>query len=427
MSQWIHIRGARVVDPATGSDEVRDVFLQDGRLVPVPGRIPSGTKEVAADGLVLAPGLMDLHVHFREPGGEDAETVSTGSTAAARGGFSTVVTMPNTRPPVDSAERVRTQLDLAARCGRVRVLPAGCITLERKGRALADLARMKAAGAVAFTDDGSTVSDSGLMRDACIEARRLGVPIMDHALDPELAGDGVVRESGKSRKLRLAGMPARAEYMVVERDVALARETGARLHVQHVSCAESVEMIREARESNLPVSCEATPHHLWFSVDDIPGDDANFKMNPPLGTPDDVEALRQGVVDGSISAFATDHAPHTASAKAGGMAKAPFGVIGLETAVGVTFTLLVKSGRMSLMNWLRRWTVGPAEVLGIPPPSLADGSRGDVVLLAPDDEWTVNASTFAGKSRNSPYGGLRLSGRVVRTFSNGIETFAAGS
>jgi dihydroorotase len=418
-----YIRGARVVDPASGRDSEGDLFIRDGHLAPLPAQLPAGTQVLEASGLVAAPGFIDLHVHLREPGNEAAETVETGCRAAARGGFTTVVAMPNTTPPLDSPSHVLALLRRAQACGLVRVLPAPCITRERSGRELADLEALTRHGAMAFTDDGSTVASDALMAAALRAAADLHRPIMDHALDHTLAGPGVMHEGACSRALGLPGIPSEAETHVVERDIRLSRETGGAVHIQHLSAAGSVTLLREARRLGLPVSAEVTPHHLAFTDADVrTGEADRLKMNPPVRSEADRQALLDAVVAGTISCLATDHAPHTAAAKARGFLNAPFGVVGLETAVGVTYTLLVKAGRMRLADWIARWTLGPARVLGLPAPTLAPGAAADVVLLDLDTEWVVRPEAFASKSRNTPFGGWRLTGRAVHTFCGGRHT-----
>jgi dihydroorotase len=421
MSDATLIRNARVMDPANGRDSIADLGIVNGRIADPAALRNRALVEIDASGLVAVPGLIDLHVHFREPGDPQAETVASGSRAAARGGFTTVVAMPNTAPPIDTAERVREQQALARAAGLVRVLSSGCLTRERQGRVLADMADMAAAGAAAFTDDGAVVPDRALMKKAMRHAAALRLPVMDHALDPELAGNGVMHDGEAACRLKLPGIPSAAETAMVERDIALCRETGCAIHIQHVSAAASVDRIREARRLGLPVSGEATPHHLLLCDTDIPGDDANFKMNPPLRTAEDREALLNAVADGALQAFATDHAPHTAVAKSQGMRDAPFGVIGLETAVPVTYTACVLSGRMSLMEWIRRWTTGPAAILRMPPPSLAPGQPADLTLLSLDMPFTVGKSRFASRSSNCPFLGMTLTGRAVKTFFSGFD------
>jgi len=404
-------------------DEIGDLFITDGTITPLPESPPSGAQEIDATGFVVVPGLIDLHVHFREPGDEPAETIESGSKAAARGGFTTVVTMPNTSPAIDNVEMVQLVRSRSEAVDLVRVLPSGCITKERRGLELAGFAAMAKAGAVAFTDDGSTVSDEKLMALAASRAKTVGLPIMDHALDPAVAGNGVMHEGERSAELDLPGIPSSAESEIVRRDIILAVRTGCRIHIQHVSCAESVDRIRQAKRAGVPVSGEATPHHLALTDLDVTGTDANMKMSPPLRAESDRQSIYAAVVDGTLEVLATDHAPHLEEEKEKGFISAPFGVVGLETAVGVTYSLLVKSGAMSVMDWLRRWTIGPAKVLGIMPPSLAVGEPADITILDLDSSWIVRSKTFLSKSRNTPFEGRKLVGRSVLTLHHGMLTW----
>ena len=425
MSQRWVIRNARIIDPVTRREETRDVCIENGMIVPCAGRARGQIREIDAGGLAAVPGLVDLHVHFREPGDEEAETVASGSMAAAKGGFTCVVTMPNTSPPVDSPETVERALSCAAASGRVRVLPSGCITKGRRGTEVCELRGMAAAGAVAFTDDGSTVPDASVMRQAMGLAKGIGRPVMDHALDSRAAGQGVMHACEEADRLGLPGIASSAESQIVARDIRLCEQTGCRVHIQHVSCAESVELIRAARARGLPVSGEATPHHLALTVRDVSGRDADFKMNPPLRMETDRQSLLAAVADGTLQALATDHAPHRQADKAKGFAEAPFGVIGLETAVGVSYSLLVKGGLMSELDWVSRWTVGPAAVLGLAPPSLEPGSPADITLLDLETEWVVDPRSFVSKARNTPFGGRRLTGQAVRTLCRGATVWNA--
>jgi len=413
------IRSARLLDPAAGTETTADLYIENGL---VRGNTsPRGANVIDIDGrgFFLAPGLTDLHVHFREPGNDAAETIATGAAAAARGGFVRVVTMPNTSPPVDTADMVRNAIRLADEAGTIHILPAGCLTRGRKGTATADIRAMAAAGAVAFTDDGSTVSDRAVMQEAMLLAHESGKPVFDHALDPTIARNGVVIDGTAAKRLGLPGIPPEAETAIVERDIELAAQTGCHVHIQHLFTAAALLLLGEARKQGVPVSGEATPHHLALCDKDIPGNDANYKMNPPLGRPKDRDALRRAVRDGTVEVFATDHAPHTASRKADGMLSAPFGVIGLETAVGITFNL-VKEGTIDRLTWLRGWTTGPAQILGLPAPSLAPGAPANLTLLDLDSEWVVDSGHFASKSRNTPFNGRKLTGRAVLTMVDGM-------
>ena len=419
MNKPIYIRGGRLIDPSANTNEVRDLFIKDGVIAETPAAIPPEAEVIDANGLVVVPGFIDVHVHLREPGGEDAETIETGSRAAARGGFTTIVAMPNTKPPLDTPEFVAQVKRRGEEIGLVRVIPSACITAGRDGRDVADLKALAGAGAGVFTDDGSTVSSDETMKRAMTLAAALNMPIMDHAQDREMEKDGVMHEGEFSKHWNLPGILSEAEARIIRRDIDLARRTGCAVHIQHVSTKEGVTLIREARKRGLRVSGELTPHHLALTDADVKADDANFKMNPPLRSVADREALVRGIVDGSLQAFATDHAPHTAAAKARGFLQAPFGIVGLETAVGVTFTELVATGLMDLGTWVHRWTAGPARVLGLPDPSLKPGAPASIALLDVGSKWTVCAGKFASKSRNTPFEGRELTGRAVRTIYRG--------
>lgn len=420
------LRGGLVVDPLTGLESMETLWISDGRVSRRGDAGSQGWMEVDARGLVIVPGLIDIHVHFREPGNDEAETIASGSMAAARGGFTSVVTMPNTAPPVDTAARIQLVLRKAEEAGKVRILPSGCISKDRSGKHVADLESLAIAGAAAFTDDGSTVPDPELMRAAMLRARVLGRTVMDHALEAHRSHKGVMHEGERSSALGLPGIPSQAEYEIVQRDIELSAQTGCPTHIQHVSCREAVEMIRDARARGFPVTGEVTPHHLALTDADIPAVEcAEFKMAPPLRSAGDRAALLDGVVDGTLQALATDHAPHRAADKARGFAAAPFGVVGLETAVGVTYTCLVRSGRMSRLEWLRRWTTGPAAVLGMQIEGFAEGARADLAVLDLDSEWVVDSKDFISRSRNTPFERWRLVGQSVYTFCNGQLTWNA--
>ncbi len=421
MSEALYIRGARHL----GAEAPEPLCIRDGRLVEAPPAPPPDARVIEADGLFAVPALIDLHVHLREPGDEAAETVTSGTRAAAAGGFGRVVCMPNTRPPLDRPELVRATIARAAEAGFAQVLPAACLTRDRAGGEPADLAALAEAGATAFTDDGSTVADDATMRAAMTAAARLGRPVFDHAQDPAAERSGVLHEGAASRRLGLPGIPAEAEVRVVARDLALARETGCALHIQHLSTAGAVALLREARAAGLPVTAEATPHHLAFCDEDIPAGDTNYKMNPPLRSAADREALLEAVADGTIACLATDHAPHTAAAKARGFREAPFGVVGLETAVGATWTALVRAGRLRPEDWLRRWTEGPARVLGLPPPELAPGAPADLALLDLETPWTVDPARFLSRSRNTCFAGRTLVGQCRLTVRAGRVAWRA--
>jgi dihydroorotase len=374
--------------------------------------------------MTIVPGLTDIHTHFREPGNEAAETILSGSMSAARGGFTRVVTMPNTNPPADSPVSIKRIIDEARRTRLLHILPAACITKNRAGMELSDFSALVSAGAIAFSDDGSTVENPELMKEAMAMAEKMCVPILDHALSANLAGNGVIRHGELSARARLPGIVPEAETEIVARDIDLSGKTGCRIHIQHLSTAASVELIRNAKRKIKTISAEATPHHIALTVDDIDPGNGLFKVNPPLGSAHDRESLINGLVDGTIDALATDHAPHTCTSKSGGFIKAPFGVIGLETAVGVTYTILVKTAKMNEIEWLRKWTTGPCKIIGINPPSLAPGSPADITMLDLDTPWKVDASSFLSKSRNTPFEGKTLVGRALLTMLGGRTTWS---
>ena len=357
-----------------------------------------------SDRYLRFPGFIDVHVHFRDPGVPEAETRATGAAAAAAGGFTRVVTMPNTTPAGDNAAWIREQIeDISLPC---LIAPSACITKGRAGREVADLEALAEAGAVAFTDDGSFVSDAKVMEAAMFRAAKLGIPVMQHAVVPELLGPGVMRDCAVARKFGLPVMPPEAETEAVKRDISLVRTTGCHLHVQHISCAGTVDLIRAAIREGLPVSGEATPHHLLLSAEDIPDNDANWKMAPPLGSPEDRAAIREAVKDGTLALFATDHAPHPASKKAGGFLGTASGIIGLETAVAVTWRVMVEEEGMEPSEWARRWTEGPAKLIGVEP-------IGETAIDL-EANRTVDPSTFCSKSRNQPYTGMRFTAWPTR-------------
>ena len=398
-------QNVRVLDPAQQRDETADLFVNaDGLIAPVPKDLPANTRRFHGPGLAVCPGLWDLHAHFREPGNTAAETLATGAAAAAAGGFTRVVTMPNTDPPCDTPALVAKQINTAL---PVKIFPSACVTQGRTGKRVADLEALSAAGAIAFTDDGNMVSDPAIMREALLRAKALNRVIMDHAVLP---GAGVAYAGPAQNKFAWQEFYAATEVEAVRQNLALANETDGRLHFQHLSCGETLKLL-----SNSNTTCEVTPHHLWFSSHDIPGDDTNFKMNPPLGTPADRDALIEAVLCGKVTCLATDHAPHTAASKSKPFAEASFGVIGLETAVAATWTQLVVRHGLAPLQWVALWTLGPALVLGLPPPSLREGEPADLVLLDLEFSHTVQPEKFCSLSRNTPFAGQTLTGRVVLT------------
>jgi dihydroorotase len=408
------------LDPVSGRRGAGTVWVRAGRLsFNPPPDAPAQGWTLDGRGRWLAPGLIDAHVHLREPGNEAAETIATGTRAAAAGGFTTIVCMPNTRPPLDTPDAVRYQIDRAREAGCCRVRPSACLTLGRAGETVAPIEALAEAGAQVFTDDGCTVMADEVMREAMHRARAIDRAVMDHAQDSFAEARGCMHEGQVSARFGVPGIPSAAEAEIIERDIRLARETGCRLHIQHLSSCEGAEAVRRAREEGLPVTAEVTPHHLVLCDEAMPGPDPDWKMNPPLRSPADRGALERALLDGIVTCLATDHAPHTAAAKARGFQEAPFGVIGLETAVGVTYSHLVASGKMSFLDWLRAWTTGPAAMLGLPPPALAEGAPADLVLLDLDAKWVLQPEDLKGRSANTPFLGRSMQGRAVATVVDG--------
>jgi dihydroorotase len=421
----ILIRGGRVLDPSRNIDGVADLLLSDGR-VEASGRslgAPDGTLVLDARGMVVAPGLIDLHVHLREPGQEDIETVATGAMAAAAGGFSAVCAMPNTDPVTDNQAAVGFIVSQAQRAGKARVYPIGAISLGQKGQQLAEFGELVGAGAVAVSDDGKPVVSSHLMRTALEYARTFGIPVADHCEDPTLAEGGAMHEGLVATRLGLKGVPAAAEEIMVARDILLAELTGGHVHLCHMSTRGSVELIRRAKEKGIRVTAEACPHHFTLTHEACEGYNTNAKMNPPLREPEDREAIRQGLRDGIIDVICTDHAPHHYDAKEREFDDAPNGIIGLETALGLAITELVESGILTLPQLVDRLSVAPARIFNLPGGSLAPGGPADVVVLDPAARWVVDPEAFFSKSRNTPFGGRQLVGRAEVTIVRGQVVF----
>lgn len=421
------IKNGRIIDPATGRDEISDLFIKNGMISKLTSDIDNSIPTINATGLIVAPGLIDMHVHFRDPGQPDAETNASGSAAAAKGGFVKVVTMPNTTPATDNADIISNIIKAGKTAGLVEILPSGCISINRTGLDIADLIEMHNAGAIAFTDDGSTVSDEDLLTKAMKLAKDLNCLIMDHALDRKLAGNGVINEGAISTRLNLPGIPVQAEVEAVKRNIRVARATGAKIHIQHIFGGETVELIAKAQQEGVPVSAEATPHHIALTDEDIDPDNSNYKMNPPLGSANDQKLIIEGLCNGTIEALATDHAPHLTKYKEQNFRNAPFGIIGLETAVGITYSTLVKSKRMSTNKWLELWTTGPARLLNLPEPKLTVGEPANIVILNLNKEWKIKPNKFLSKSRNTPFAEMQTTGYAEYTFLNGKITWSKTS
>lgn len=420
------IVGGRVIDPASGHDGVADVLIVDGCVERVGRGAAAGLPDdsvVHAEGLIVAPGFVDLHVHLREPGREDEETVETGSAAGVRGGFTTVCCMPNTEPAIADQETVRFVVD-RARAALGKVHPIGAITKDRKGEALAEIAEMVSAGAVAFSDDGAPVANAGLLRRAMEYARMFDVTLISHAETPDLSRDGVMHEGVVSAKLGLRGMPAISEEICVARDIALSRLTGCHLHIAHVSTADSVGLVRAAKANGVRVTAEVTPHHLILTDDLIARDfDPLLKVNPPLRTQRHVDALRQGLLDGSINCIATDHAPHAEQEKDGEFDQASFGMTGLETALGVCHRALIETGLCDWPFLVDCMTRRAAAVFGLKAGQIAPGAEADIVCFDPNAQWQVTVQTLASKSKNSPFLGWTLTGVIRTTLVDGRPVY----
>ena len=420
----LHITNARVIDPASKRDASGELFVRDGVFVARPSAADlKKAKKVDASGLVAAPGLVDIHVHLREPGQTHKETIETGTRAAAAGGFTSVVCMPNTAPVADSAGTIQLIKDSAARSACIRVYPTGCITVGMKGQALAPIGSLKRAGVVAITDDGDCVQSNELMRRACEYAKMFNLPIMDHCQDHSMTIGAVMNEGAMSLKLGLKGWPNAAEDLIVARNCILSEYTGAHIHMQHVSSRASVDILRRAKARGVKVSGEATPHHIALTDDSVATYDTHFKMNPPLRTEEDRLAIIAGLKDGTLDILATDHAPHTPDEKDREFDLAPNGILGLETALAVTLDILVRKNKFKLSTVVDLWTRKPAELLGLPAGTLAEGAHADLVLFDPDAEWTYATKKGFSKSANSPWSGQKLRGQVKATYVSGRLVF----
>jgi dihydroorotase len=425
------LKGARVVDPASAVDGARDILIEDGRIALVDVSIPPGeaghTRVVdLGPSLVVCPGFIDMHVHLREPGYEHKETVATGAAAAIAGGFTAVACMPNTNPVNDSASVTRFILKQAAEAGLARVYPIGAVSKNSDGRELAEMADMRDAGCVAFSDDGRPVATALLMRRALEYAGMLGMPVIDHCEDKTLVGEGVAHEGFNASQLGLRGIPSAAEDVMVERDIVLAAMTGGHAHIAHLSTAGALQAVRAAKARGVHVTCEVAPHHFTLSDERLLAPvayDTNLKMNPPLRHASDRDALVEGLRDGSVDAIATDHAPHHADDKKVEFDRASFGIVGLETAVSLSLDRLVHAGIISLTRMVELLSANPARILGVPGGRIRAGDGADLTILAPELTATVSAAAFRSKSRNTPYDGWQLRGGVAATIVGGRVLF----
>jgi dihydroorotase len=421
------LRGGRIVDPSQGLDAVGDVLLRDGRVAACGGSLatPDGADVIDVTGLVVAPGLIDVHIHLREPGREDVETVATGAHSAVAGGFTAVCAMPNTKPVTDNQAVVGFVKRQGEAAGYARVYPYGAISVGQKGETLAEFAEMVQAGAVAFSDDGKPVESAQLMRTALEYARSFNVPIAEHCEDMTLARGGSMNEGYMSAKLGLKGIPAEAEEIYVIRDILLAKRTGGHIHLCHLSTKGSVELVRWGKERGINVTAEVCSHHISLTEAAVDGYNTNAKMNPPLRTAEDVEALQQGLADGTIDLLVTDHAPHHYDEKEREFADAPNGIVGLETALGVNCTWLLHRGVMTLPQLIDAMSCKPARVFHLPGGTLATGHPADVTVFDPDARWTVEPARFRSKGRNTPYGGHELVGQARLTLVGGRVVYRA--
>ena len=418
------LKGGRVVDPANGRDGMFDVLVEDGRVTRVGRDLPVNGAEVfeIGRGWIVAPGLIDIHVHLREPGQEHKETIATGTASAVAGGFTAVACMPNTEPVNDHAGITEFIVKKANEARLARVYPIGAVSRESKGELLCELGEQKAAGCVAFSDDGKPVATALLMRRALEYAGMLGVPIVDHCEDPSLKGDGVAHEGPQAAALGLRGIPGVAESLMVERDVSLAELTGSHVHIAHMSARQSLRAVRAGKERGARVTCEVTPHHFTLTDDALAAPipyDTNVKMNPPLREAADRDAMIEGLADGTIDVIATDHAPHHTDEKLVEFDRAPFGIVGLETAVPLVFEQLVHTGRIGIARAIELLSANPARVLALPGGTLAEGAAADLTVLAPDLRVTISAAALRSRSKNTPFDGWQLRGGVVATIVGG--------
>lgn len=421
------IKGGRVVNPANGKDEIVDVLIEKGKIVSIGKNIPAGeARVVEAEGKIVVPGLVDMHVHLREPGREDKETILTGTRAAARGGFTSVACMPNTEPVIDNQGTVKFIYSQAAKTGLVSVFPVGAITKGLKGEELSEIGELKEAGVVAVSDDGKSVKSSEVMRRALEYAKMFDLAVIAHCEDEKLKGKGVMNEGYVSTFLGLDGIPAASEEVIVARDLKLAEISGGIIHIAHITTAHAVDMVRQARSRGVKVTCETAPHYFSLTDEAVKSFDPNTKMNPPLRTAADVEAIKEGLKDGTIDVIATDHAPHTIVEKEVEYNLAPFGIVGLETALALVLTKLVKEKILTLSQALAKMTTNPAGILNLEKGDLTVGADADITVIDLDKEVTVKSEEFESMSKNSPFIGWKLKGAAVMTIVKGKVVMEGG-
>ena len=417
----ILIKGGRVIDPGNKIDDILDILIADSKISKVSKSIkPEGARVLDASGKIIIPGLVDMHVHLREPGREDKETIYTATMAALHGGVTTVLAMPNTDPAIDSLDSVEILKTAISKSAQAEVLICVAITTGRKGRELVDMAMLKEEGAVAFSDDGSSVDSNEIMLAALRSAKKAGLPIICHSEDKALSNFGVVNLGFTSTRLGLKGISKESEYKRVARDIDLAAQSGAAVHIAHVSCKESVGIIARAKKTGIRVTCETAPHYFTFSEDAVLGYDTNFKMNPPLRSKEDVEAIKEGLASGIIDVIASDHAPHTENEKEIEFERAEFGVVGLETELAAAVTALVDTGILDWLGLAEKMSLNPARILGIDKGSLGTGMDADIAIIEPGQKWQVSKGLLLSKSKNSSFIGKELKGVVTYTIYRGV-------
>ncbi|MBE5948690.1 MAG: dihydroorotase [Lachnospiraceae bacterium] len=420
------IKNGRVLDPSVNLDKVCDVLVEDGVVADIAdaGSVVAYDEVIDAEGCFVMPGLIDLHVHLREPGFEHKETIETGSKAAAAGGFTTICPMPNTKPSTDSPEMVEWVINKAAEVSPINIVPVGAVTLGQAGDETTDIVGMKAKGALAISEDGKSVMNAKIYREAMDIAAKNDVLIMAHCEDKNLVGKGALNAGVVADRLGIQGITNSVEDVIVARDIVLAAETGAKLHLCHCSTAGSVVLLRDAKAEGIAVTGEVCPHHFAMTEDEITSDDANFKMNPPLRSAKDVQALKEALRDDIMDVISTDHAPHHADEKAKGIAEAPFGIVGSETAVALTVTHLLETGYLTPLQMAAKMSTNPAKILGIDKGTLQPGKIADITIINPTEEYVIDKNTFVSKGKNTPFHGKTVRGKVKYTIVSGKVVFA---
>lgn len=422
----ILIKNGRVLNPSQKLDKVMDILIEDGVIKKKASDIVENAEHIIdAGGCYVMPGLIDLHVHFRDPGLTYKEDIETGSKAAAKGGFTTVCCMPNTKPVIDNADTVRYVIEKAEKTGLTNVLPVGAVTKNMEGAKITDINELKEAGICAISEDGKSVMNSGVYRRAMKNAASAGIPVMAHCEDINLVDGGVINLGDKSKELGVKGISNAVEDVIALRDILLAEETGVKLHLCHCSTKNSVEMVKQAKADGIKVTAEVCPHHFSMCSDDITGNDSNFKMNPPLRTREDMEALIKGLSEDVMDVISTDHAPHSEEEKAKDLEHAPFGIVGLETSVALTITNLVKKGHITPLQMAAKMSYNPARVLGINKGTLDEGAIADVTIINPDKEYEIDTKNFASKGKNTPFNGCKVFGEVEYTILNGEIVYSS--